>query len=54
MESFLGRFKVEVICAGKYKTIETAQVCIFEYIEIFYNRLRPHLANSYMSPHSCE
>jgi len=54
MESFFGRFKVELIYAEKYKTIETAQAGIFEYIEIFYNRMRRHSANGYMSPHAYE
>ena len=50
MESFFGRFKVELIYAENYKTIETAQAGIFEYIEMFYNRTRRHSANGYMSP----
>jgi len=35
MESFFGRFKVELIYAENYKSIETAQAGIFEYIEMF-------------------
>jgi transposase InsO family protein len=54
MESFFGRFKVELIYAENYKTIETAQAGIFEYIEMFYNRTRRHSANGYMSPHAYE
>ena len=54
MESFFGRFKVELIYAENYKTIETAQAGIFEYIEMFYNRQRRHSALGFMSPHDYE
>ena len=50
MESFLGRFKVELVYAENYKTVESAQAGIFEYIEMFYNQLRRHSANGYISP----
>ena len=54
MESFFGRFKVELIYAENYKTIEAAQAGIFEYIEMFYNRQRRHSAIGYMSPNQYE
>jgi len=54
MESFFGRFKVELIYAENYKTEEAAQSGIFEYIEIFYNRQRRHSAIDYLSPHEYE
>lgn len=54
MESFFGRFKVELIYAENYKTVETAQAGIFEYIEMFYNRQRRHSASGNMSPHEYE
>jgi putative transposase len=54
MESFFGRFKVELIYAENYKTIETAQAGIFEYIEMFYNRQRRHSAIGFMSPNDFE
>ena len=54
MESFFGRFKVELIYAENYKTVEAAQSGIFEYIEIFYNRQRRHSAIGYVSPHDYE
>lgn len=50
MESFFGRFKVELIYAENYKTVETAQAGIFEYIELFHNQKRRHSAIGYMSP----
>ena len=54
MESFFGRFKVELIYAENYKTVEAAQSGIFEYIEIFYNRQRRYSAIGYVSPHDYE
>ena len=37
MDSFFSRFKVELIYAEQYESIEEANSGIFEYIEIFYN-----------------
>jgi len=54
MESFFGRFKVELIYADNYKTVEAAKSGIFEYFEIFYNRQKRHSSNVYMSPHEYE
>lgn len=50
MESFFGRLKVELIYAENYQTIKEAQAGIFEYIELFYNRVRRHSALGYKSP----
>ena len=50
MESFFSRLKVELIFAEKFRSIEEAKSAIFEYIEIFYNRIRRHSANGYVSP----
>ncbi|OUS27715.1 transposase [Gammaproteobacteria bacterium 45_16_T64] len=50
MESFFSRFKVELIYAEQYQSIDEAKSGIFEYIEIFYNRLRRHSAIGYVSP----
>jgi transposase InsO family protein len=50
MEAFFGRLKVELIYANKYKTIEEAHADIFEYIELFYNKVRRHSALGYISP----
>ena len=54
MESFFGRFKVELIYAEKYRTVSEAKTSIFEYIELFYNRVRRHSAIGYMSPNDFE
>ena len=39
---------------AKFKTKEEAKQAIFEYIEVFYNRLRIHSANDYKSPEEFE
>ncbi len=49
-----GRFKVELIYAEKYRTVSEAKTGIFEYIELFYNRVRRHSAIGYMSPNDFE
>ncbi len=50
MESFFSRLKVELIYAEQYETIAEAKSGIFEYIEVFYNRVRRHSAVGYVSP----
>jgi len=54
MESFFSRFKVELIYAENYRTVEEAHAGVFEYIELFYNRQRRHSAIGYISPHEYE
>ena len=49
MESFYSRLKVELIYAEQYRSIDEARSGIFEYIEVFYNRLRRHSALGYVS-----
>ena len=49
-ESFFHTLKVELIHQSKFKTIEEAKNTTFEYIEVYYNRLRMHSANDYLSP----
>lgn len=50
MESFYSRLKVELIYPRNFSSISKLKSSIFEYIEIFYNRIRRHSANDYMSP----
>jgi len=50
MESFFSRIKVELIFAEKYQSIQQVKSSIFEYIEIFYNRVRQHSTLGYLSP----
>ncbi len=50
MESFFSRLKVELIYTQQFHSIEDARSGIFEYIEIFYNRLRRHSGIGYVAP----
>lgn len=50
MESFFSRLKVELIYGEKFNSIQEIKSSIFEYIEIFYNRVRQHSALGYLSP----
>jgi putative transposase len=54
MESFFARLKVESIYAEDLKGKKEAYSCVFEYIEMFYNTIRRHSANSYLSPNNYE
>ncbi len=54
MESFFSRLKVELIYAEDYKTVDEVKAGVFEYIEIFYNRMRRHSSLGYVSPHKFE
>lgn len=49
-ESFFHTLKTELTHQHKFKTREEAKHVIFEYIEVFYNRIRIHSANDYLSP----
>lgn len=49
-ESFFHTLKIELIHRQSFKTREEAKMAIFEYIEVFYNRIRMHSANDYLSP----
>ena len=50
MESFFGTLKRELIYGNRFNTRAEARQAIFEYIEVFYNRIRLHSALGYMSP----
>ena len=49
-ESFFHRLKTEEIYGQWYATRAQARASIFEYIEVFYNRVRLHSALGYVSP----
>ena len=49
-ESFFHTLKVELIHDRRFKTRAEAKIVIFEYIEVFYNRIRMHSTNDYLSP----
>lgn len=50
MESFFHTLKVELTHRYQFQTREQAKRVIFEYIEVFYNRLRRHSSIGYISP----
>ncbi len=49
-ESFFHTLKTELTHHVKFITKEEAKQTIFEFIEVFYNRMRMHSANDYLSP----
>ncbi|SHF52217.1 putative transposase [Desulforamulus putei DSM 12395] len=51
-EFFFSTLKNELIYQSHFKTREEARQAIFEYVEVFYNRIRLHSSLGYMSP--CE
>ena len=54
MESFFARLKVESIHGEVIKGKSDAYSCVFEYIELFYNSVRRHSTNGYLSPNQYE
>lgn len=50
MESFFSSLKGEWTDWHTYRTRQEAQLSIFEYIEVFYNRQRRHSTLGYLSP----
>lgn len=49
-ESFFHTLKTELTHHCKFKSREEARQAIFDYIEVFYNRIRIHSAIGYLSP----
>ena len=49
-ESFFHTLKIELVHHCDYETRDDARASIFEYLEVFYNRLRSHSANGYEAP----
>jgi putative transposase len=54
MESFFGTLKAECVERHDFQTPAQARACIFEYLEVFYNRQRLHSALGYRSPMAFE
>jgi transposase InsO family protein len=50
MESFFASLKKELTHGEIFKTREEARASLFEYIEVFYNRIRRHSSLGYKSP----
>jgi putative transposase len=50
MESFFATLKKELVHHEKYATVAEAKASLFEYIEVFYNRVRRHSSLGYVAP----
>lgn len=50
VESFFHTLKTELVAFEDYRTREQARSSLFEYIELFYNRIRRHSTLGYRSP----
>jgi putative transposase len=50
MESVWGTLKTECVERHTFATYQEARTILFEYVEVFYNRLRLHSALGYQSP----
>jgi transposase InsO family protein len=50
MESFFASLKKELTHGERFATREQAKASLFEYIEVFFNRLRRHSSLGYRSP----
>ena len=50
MESFMGTLKVELVHGSDWVDHDQAGQAVFEYIEVFYNRVRLHSSLGYKSP----
>lgn len=54
VESFFATLKKELVHQKKYATKEQAKASLFEYIEVYYNRMRTHSALGYLTPEQYE
>jgi transposase InsO family protein len=54
MESFFGRMKCELASDEMFATQDQARADIFEYLEVFYNRVRRHSSLGFLSPEEFE
>lgn len=54
VESFFGRLKCELAPGEMFPTRDQAQAEIFEYLEVFYNRVRLHSSLGFVSPDEFE
>ena len=50
MESFMGTLKVELVHGSDWGDLDEADQALFDYIEVFYNRVRRHSSLGYQSP----
>ena len=54
MESWNHSLKVEAIHGERLQSLEQANVHVFDYIEVYYNRNRLHSTLGYLSPEAFE
>ena len=54
MESRNPSFKVEAVHGERFLTRSEAKYQVFEYIEVYYNRIRLHSKLGYVSPETFE
>lgn len=54
MESFFSTLKGECVNRHDFQTPEEARTCVFEYLEVFYNRQRLHSSLGYRTPMAFE
>ncbi len=50
LESFFARLKNECMATGRFESRAQAEMDVFRYIEVFYNRVRRHSSLKYISP----
>ena len=50
VESFFASLKRELVHDEQYTTREQATASLFEYLEVFYNRVRRHSSLGFVSP----
>ena len=50
VESFFASLKNELVYEVRYRNRQQAQLSLFDYIEVFYNRIRRHSTLGYLSP----
>lgn len=53
-ESFFHTLKSHVIHGSVFATQKEANAVLFDYIEIYYNRVRRHSTNGWLSPEAFE
>lgn len=50
MESFCGTFKAEFINKSHFSSDEELNNATMDYVYVYYNHVRPHSSNNYMTP----
>ena len=53
-ESFFSTLKKELVHRCKFVSRREAKAAIFEYVEVFYNRVRMHSSLDYLTPEEFE